>query len=171
MAFRFRKTFKIAPGLRVNLGKGSVGLSAGVRGARVSVNSKGRVGASAGVPGSGVYVQRSTTIKGKRGSAETTEAVYFEPPEKSFRAAWAWAVCLGYFGADRFYLGQKGTAWLKLLTVGGYGIWWVIDLFMLAKGKKKDVFGRLVAPSENDKTFMWLIAAGFALLAIAAQFS
>ena len=43
MGFRFRKSFKIAPGVRVNIGKKSVGISAGVKGARVSVNSNGRV--------------------------------------------------------------------------------------------------------------------------------
>lgn len=42
MGFRFRKSVKIAPGVRLNIGKKSVGISAGVKGARVSVNSSGR---------------------------------------------------------------------------------------------------------------------------------
>ena len=36
----------IGPGLRLNVGKRSLGLSAGRRGARVSTNAKGRKGAS-----------------------------------------------------------------------------------------------------------------------------
>ena len=43
MGLRFRKSVKIAPGVRLNIGKKSVGISAGVKGARVSVNSSGRV--------------------------------------------------------------------------------------------------------------------------------
>ena len=60
MGFRFRKSVKIAPGVRLNIGKKSVGLSAGVKGARVSVNSSGRVTKSVGIPGTGLsYVTTS----------------------------------------------------------------------------------------------------------------
>ena len=65
MGFRFRKSFKIAPGVRVNVGKKSVGISAGVKGARVSVNSKGRVTKTVGIPGTGLsYTDTSTIGKG-----------------------------------------------------------------------------------------------------------
>ena len=60
MGFRFRKSVKIAPGVRLNIGKKSVGISAGVKGARVSVNSSGRVTKSVGIPGTGLsYVTTS----------------------------------------------------------------------------------------------------------------
>jgi Protein of unknown function (DUF4236) len=54
-SFRFRRTIKIAPGVRLNINKRSVGVSAGARGARVSVNSDGRSTRSVGVPGTGLY--------------------------------------------------------------------------------------------------------------------
>lgn len=54
MGFRFRKSFKIAPGLRLNLSKSGLGVSAGVRGARIGVNSRGAF-SSIGIPGTGIY--------------------------------------------------------------------------------------------------------------------
>lgn len=58
MGFRFRRSVKIAPGVKLNIGKKSVGISVGTRGARVSANSQGHRTASAGIPGTGVsYVE------------------------------------------------------------------------------------------------------------------
>lgn len=37
----------------------------------------------------------------------------------------SWA--LGCLGADRFYKGQVEWGVLKLITLGGLGIWWLID--------------------------------------------
>lgn len=51
MPFGFRKSWKVAPGVRVNLSRRSVGLSAGPRGAKVSVNSRREKRASAGLLG------------------------------------------------------------------------------------------------------------------------
>lgn len=55
MALRLGKSFKVAPGVRVNLSKSGVGMSAGVRGARIGVNSKGKTYSSVGIPGTGIY--------------------------------------------------------------------------------------------------------------------
>jgi len=38
---------------------------------------------------------------------------------------------LGFLGMDRFCLGQTGTAVGKLLTMGGVGVWWIIDVILL----------------------------------------
>ncbi|GLQ76114.1 TM2 domain-containing protein [Vibrio penaeicida] len=38
---------------------------------------------------------------------------------------------LGVLGADRFYLGKKKSAILKMVTLGGLGLWWFIDNAML----------------------------------------
>ena len=62
MAVRFRRSIKIAGGLRLNINKNSLGLSVGPRGARVSVNTRGRVTTSAGIPGTGLaYVKTGNT--------------------------------------------------------------------------------------------------------------
>ena len=45
------------------------------------------------------------------------------------------SILLGELGVDRFYLGYVGLGILKLITAGGCGIWWLIDLIMIATGK------------------------------------
>jgi hypothetical protein len=64
---------KILPGIRLTVGKKSIGISAGVPGARVSLNSSGRVTSSAGIPGSGLYWTESKSIKKKRATSTRTE--------------------------------------------------------------------------------------------------
>ena len=71
MGFRVRRSFKIAPGVRLNVSSKSVGLSAGVRGARISVNSKGRVTRTVGIPGTGIS---HTTSSSSRSTARRTSA-------------------------------------------------------------------------------------------------
>ena len=56
---------------------------------------------------------------------------------KSKVVALSLSIFLGELGIDRFYLGYIGTGILKLITCGGFGIWWLIDLIMIATGKHK----------------------------------
>lgn len=44
-------------------------------------------------------------------------------------------------GVDRFYVGHMGVGVGKLLTFGGLGVWWVVDLFLI----------RNVAAARNDE--------------------
>jgi TM2 domain-containing membrane protein YozV len=40
---------------------------------------------------------------------------------------------LGYLGADRFYRGEVGLGILKLITIGGFAIWWLVDACIWSK--------------------------------------
>lgn len=62
MGFTYRKSKNIGSGVRLNTGKKSVGLSSGVKGARVSVNSKGRAGISLSIPGTGIRYRKSIKV-------------------------------------------------------------------------------------------------------------
>jgi len=58
MGLRFRRSIKVLPGVRLNLSKSGIGISAGVRGLRVGLDAKGRRYASAGLPGTGLSSRR-----------------------------------------------------------------------------------------------------------------
>jgi TM2 domain-containing membrane protein YozV len=42
------------------------------------------------------------------------------------------SVIFGQLGVDRFMMGHIGLGILKLITLGGCGIWWIIDLVLIA---------------------------------------
>lgn len=52
------------------------------------------------------------------------------------------SIVVGSLGVDRFYLGQIGLGILKLITGGGFGVWWIIDVILLAMRKLPDAEGR-----------------------------
>jgi TM2 domain-containing membrane protein YozV len=51
---------------------------------------------------------------------------------------------LGVFGAHRFYVGKIGTGLLQLFTLGGLGIWMLVDLIMLVSGEFRDKEGNRI---------------------------
>lgn len=63
---------------------------------------------------------------------------------KSWTTAVVLSILLGIFGADRFYTGRLDLGLLKLLTVGGCFIWWLIDVVLLLQGRMKDGLGRTI---------------------------
>lgn len=52
------------------------------------------------------------------------------------------SIFLGELGVDRFYMGHIGLGILKLVTFGGCGIWWLVDLILIATGSMKDADGQ-----------------------------
>lgn len=71
----------------------------------------------------------------------TTGEVDRRTPVKSRSVALALAILFGILGVDRFYLGYKGLGVLKLLTLGGFLILWLVDLFSIITGRMNDKAG------------------------------
>ena len=57
---------------------------------------------------------------------------------------------LGPLGAHRFYVGKIGTGILQLVTLGGLGVWALIDLIMIAMGKFTDSDGWALSLSQDS---------------------
>jgi hypothetical protein len=84
MGLRFRKSFKLFPGARINIGLRGVSASFGVPGARVTVGRRGTYG-TVGIPGSGLsFTQRLDKREPARGDGDVfwpdEDTPVFEPP-------------------------------------------------------------------------------------------
>jgi len=87
-------------------------------------------------------IQPSTMVQHKDASfpvsASSIPGVF---SSKTFMTTLLLSLFLGGFGIDRFYLGYTGLGVAKLLTLGGCGIWSLIDLILIATRNLKDSNG------------------------------
>jgi TM2 domain-containing membrane protein YozV len=67
--------------------------------------------------------------------------------DKRLLPAFLLCLFLGGLGFHRFYVGKIGTGILMLLTLGGLGIWSLVDLIILVCGNFKD--------KEGNKITQW----------------
>lgn len=66
-------------------------------------------------------------------------AIQFKDPNTAIILS----LLVGYFGADRFCLGQTALGIIKLITCGGMGVWYIIDLFLIMKATKDSNFEKM----------------------------
>jgi hypothetical protein len=80
MGFRFRKSVKIGPGVRLNFSKKGTGISFGGKGFRYSISSSGRHTRTISVPGTGMSWMSTSGSGSRRQRAVTLASLSNLPP-------------------------------------------------------------------------------------------
>ena len=87
--FRFRRSFRIAPGLRLNIGKRSTSVSVGVRGAHVTFGKAG-TRTTVGVPGTGLLYTDVTRRPHQATVSPQTAALPSAEPTRAGKPSCGW---------------------------------------------------------------------------------
>jgi hypothetical protein len=112
---RFHRSIKIFPGLRLNLSKSGLGLTAGVRGLKVGIDAKGRSYVNAGIPGTGLSVrQYAKTDALPRGASPTLQP----PAHRELPASTACPLDTGTESKMRRTMGVWALVGLGVVVVG-----------------------------------------------------
>ncbi len=64
--------------------------------------------------------------------------------DKSRLVALVLCLLIGTFGVHRFYVGKIGTGVLQIFTLGGLGIWALVDLILIVLGSFTDKQGKKI---------------------------
>ena len=68
--------------------------------------------------------------------------------EKDWLVTLLLCLIFGALGVHRFYAGKIGTGILQLITLGGCGVWYLVDLIFILTGKFTDGQGNIITNNK-----------------------
>lgn len=86
------------------------------------------------------------------------------PATKRYATAALLSILLGSLGVDRFYLGYIGLGVAKLLTLGGLGVWTIIDIVQIVRGKLLPADHSPYIDYPEDKKAMTIAAIVYCII-------
>lgn len=86
-------------------------------------------------------VNGDTRVVDQRGEVWSAKQIPGVFSKREWMVALLLSIFVGIFGVDRFYLGKVGTGIFKLLTFGGFTIWAVVDIILIALKRLDDKQG------------------------------
>lgn len=96
-----------------------------------------------------VKIIKTKEFYGDKDKGAILESKEKDCSEKSWGATLVFCILLGFIGFHRFYVGKAGTAILMLLTLGGFGIWIIVDLVSIIINSFTDEYGRIVKRKKS----------------------
>ena len=153
MSAYFRKSFKVAPGVHINLSKRGTGVSFGGRGTHISLSPTGRVTKTVSIPGTGIYYRDVSTLDSK--FKEPSPKV--EAPTQKIPAAHqvvavehhgfyishgiaAFVLLLAGVLVENAHQNQPRNIWALVLLIAGFAslVLWLRDLIHTAAESRKN---------------------------------
>lgn len=138
MGFQFRKSKKIAPGIRLNFTKNGIGISGGIRGARISRSATGRRTASLGIPGSGISYRKSLNSMSNENKVEEGQSLQ---------------------SLEHIQISKKSSKRIPR-------IWATVLISVLAVASFIQIFDKSINPTSQDKWIQFAVAILFSFWAI-----
>lgn len=158
MGFRFRKSFKIAPGVKVNFNKKSTGVTFGGKGFHYTVNSKGKKTTSVGIPGTGLSY--STTSDGSskkktKKSQGSTNGMNTANAQKWYQKTGYIILLLVLFFPVGLFLMWKYTNWNKYVKIAIsalFALFFIIGIASPSDSDEPTNSNSIVDSSTNEAT-------------------
>ena len=133
MGLRFRKSIKIAPGVKINFNKKSSSITFGGKGVHYTMNSKGKKTASVGIPGTGLSYTKSSG-GGSKAKKHTSNGGTQSMSQNNFQGSgsdkkwyqktgWIIALLIFFFPVGLFLM-WKYTDWKKPIK-------WIVTALIL----------------------------------------
>lgn len=160
MGLRFRKSIKIAPGVKINLNKKSTSVTFGGKGVHYTASSTGKKTASVGIPGTGISYtkttgqsskQKKTSEGGSQPMPTAPQSNFQDPDHKKWyqKTGWIIALLILFFPVGLFLM-WKYTNWKK--SIKGI-ITAIILIFALSGIASPDNLEQITLSADTGQTY------------------